>query len=109
MTKTTKTPAAKATREDRSAVMAAAHVFFKTTGLPWGVCQLAAWENWRTKKFEELRLAQEASNAANGSMVDKALYSIVADPYRLKDEARRQAADGAWWIVYEAMRMKSAA
>jgi hypothetical protein len=109
MNKTTKTPAAKATREDRASVMVAAHVFFKKTGLPWSVCQLAAWENWRTKKFEELRIAQEAADAANGSMADKALYAVVADPYRLKDETRRLAANGAWWIVYEAMRMKSAA
>lgn len=101
--KTLAAKTAKATREDRSAVMAAAHVFFKTTGLAWGVCQLAAWENWRNKKFEELRLAQEAADAANGSMVDKALYAIVQDPYRIKDATRRQAAVDAWWEVYGAM------
>lgn len=52
MAKSSKSPAAKtakATREDRAAVMVAAHHFFKVTGLPWGVCQLAAWENWRLK------------------------------------------------------------
>ena len=105
MTKTSKAKAAapKATREERSEVMKAAHAIFKATGLPWGTCQLAAWESWRTKKFEALRAADEAiqnKKIANG---EQFIIYPTFDPYRITDETKRLAADGAWFLAYEAM------